>query len=147
MIDFEYPEDGKYFRDLLCTPGDGLDKYLSLFDFRSPVIKRKEFNQQRAQLLADLLRQYGRVCQLHYSVKCDIDSGIEVDHLIPLSSNKLNKELRHLAAIPGMKVATQSFGSNHPSNLILACHACNSYKKHRLLERDQIMPKLRLKGL
>jgi len=147
MMSFEYQEDEQFFHDLLCEPGDNLDKYQSLFDFRSPSVKRNEFNRQRAHLLADLLSQDGCVCQLQYSARCNIERGLVIDHLIPLSSNKLNKELRHLSALPGNKVASQSFGSNHPNNLILACGNCNGLKKHRLLTREQIRPILRLKGL
>jgi 5-methylcytosine-specific restriction endonuclease McrA len=38
----------------------------------------------------------------------------------------------------GEKVLAQSFGSNHPNNLILACERCNNYKKHRFLSREQL---------
>src|SRR5262245_28218100 len=113
---FESPEDTRYFHDLLCASGKDLSRYASLFDFRPPSVKRTEFNRQRARLFSELVKQYGHVCQLHYSDKRDIQSGIVIDHLIPLASNKLNKELRHLSALPGKKVTAQSFGSNHPNN-------------------------------
>jgi 5-methylcytosine-specific restriction endonuclease McrA len=109
-----------------------------LFDFRHPDLKRREFNARRGQLLAQLLTQYGQACQLQLPERCNLASGIAVDHLIPLSSNKLNKELRELSALPGRKVPTQSLGSNHIANLIVACSNCNNYKKHRLLERQHI---------
>lgn len=63
---------------------------------------------------------------------CEGNETLEVDHLIPLSSNVLNKTLRHLKAAKGKKVQTQSFGSNHPDNLILACTRCNAFKKNRM---------------
>jgi len=77
---------------------------------------------------------------------CDINSGINVDHLIPLATNKLNKELRNLKAEPGRKVKSQSFGSNHIDNLIIACADCNNYKKHRIIERAKIQSILRAKA-
>jgi 5-methylcytosine-specific restriction endonuclease McrA len=146
-MNFESREDAQYFENLLCESGEDLSKYESLFDFRTPSVKRREFGRERARLCAALLIQYGQVCQLRYSDKCNIASGIVLDHLIPLSSNKLNKELRHVSAFPGRKVASQSFGSNHANNLILACCNCNNHKKHRLLTREQLKPLLRLKGL
>lgn len=77
---------------------------------------------------------------------CDIRSGVEVDHLIPLSSNKLNKELPKLPPLKGRKVSSQSLGSNNFLNLILACKQCNSRKKHRLLEGDEIRRILGIKN-
>ena len=50
-----------------------------------------------------------------------------VDHVVPLSSNRLRKELR-VAAEAGRKVATQEIGSAHMSNLVGACKACNGRK-------------------
>jgi len=67
-----------------------------------------------------------------------LNSSFAIDHIIPLSTNKLNKELRKVKPLPGRKVLTQSFGSNHINNLILACSKCNGYKKHRLLTKDEI---------
>jgi 5-methylcytosine-specific restriction endonuclease McrA len=61
----------------------------------------------------------------------------QLDHLIPLSSNELNKRLRALPRVGKAKVARQSFGSNHADNLILACKRCNAFKKHRLLAPAQ----------
>jgi hypothetical protein len=36
----------------------------------------------------------------------------------------------------GVKVEPQSFGSNHPRNLTLACRRCNGFKKHRILSAE-----------
>jgi len=144
---FEFPEDEQFFHDLLCEPDEDLRKYESLFDPRPSNVKRNEYNQQRDLLLSQLLEQYGGACQLQYRGVCDIQSGIAVDHLIPLSSNKLNKKLRHLSAPPGKKVPSQSFGSNHPNNLVIACCNCNNYKKHRFLSRDAMKRILHMKGL
>lgn len=78
---------------------------------------------------------------------CDINSGFCVDHLIPLSSNKLNKELRKQLAEKGKKVKTQSFGSNLIDNLVIACNNCNNYKKHRILESRIIIAVLNKKRI
>jgi len=72
------------------------------------------------------------LCQLNLSNDCLGNQKLQVEHLIPLSSNKLNKRLRKRIAPPGKKVPTQSLGSNHISNLVLACEKCNRMKKHRL---------------
>lgn len=143
---FEFPEDQKFFEELLCNADCDLLPYKSLFDFRSPTIKRAEFNRQMAKIRARLIERYGKICMLRYSKDCDIEKGVDVDHLIPLSSNKLNKELRKLAALTGKKVKTQSFGSNDLLNMVLACKKCNSHKKHRFLTRSEIKRILDLKG-
>ena len=57
----------------------------------------------------------------------------------PERSNKLNKQLRgagtsRLAGGELKKAPTQSFGSNHERNLVLACHNCNSLKQNGFLE-------------
>lgn len=67
------------------------------------------------------------------------NSPLVLDHFIPLSSNTLNKLLRKLWAKPGRKVPTQSFGSNHPDNLVLACQRCNAYKKQRVPDRALVL--------
>jgi 5-methylcytosine-specific restriction endonuclease McrA len=135
---FEYPEDEVHFQHYLCNEGETLDKYVSLFDFRSPQVKRAEFNRHRTHLLKSLREKYKDRCQLHLEGICDERSGWVVDHLIPLSSNILNKTIRNMPAAFGEKVLAQSFGSNHPNNLILACERCNNYKKHRFLSREQL---------
>jgi hypothetical protein len=144
---FEFPEDEQYFYSYLCDAGESFDKYEGLFDFRPPNTKRTEFNSHRNQLLTSLREKYKDRCQLHFEDICDEQSGWVVDHLIPLSSNKLNKKLRNLPALPRKKVAAQSFGSNHPNNLILACANCNNRKKHTFLGREQIKHILQSKGL
>ena len=73
-----------------------------MFDFRIPEIKRKEFNKIRNQKLESLKAQFGIRCMLSLDV-CDLESGIAVDHLIPISSNILNKEIRRLKAEKGKK--------------------------------------------
>jgi 5-methylcytosine-specific restriction endonuclease McrA len=131
MNDFEFEEDKKYFVDLFCD-GDEEDfdkHYSKLFNFKSPNEKRKELNVK--QVKEELLQKHS-TCQLQISPACMGSSYLQVEHLIPISTNKLNKKLRNIKPILGKKVPTQSFGSNHISNLVLACKKCNSLKKHRL---------------
>ena len=59
-----------------------------------------------------------------------------VDHLIPISSNRVRKELG-VKPLPGKKVESQEIGSAHISNLILACAACNS-RKLQSFDRETI---------
>jgi 5-methylcytosine-specific restriction endonuclease McrA len=143
---FKHPEDESFFRALLCSGDERLDSYIALFDFGSPETKRREFNTKRDSLLRQLLALHGRICMLRVSPRCT--GGAEpltVDHVIPLSSNKLNKELRRTPALPGRKVVTQSLGSNQPANLILACGPCNGAKKHRLLSTEKIRQLLQVR--
>ena len=146
IIKFQYNEDYEYFKNLLCSSNELLEKYSSFFDFHAPKIKRMEFNKIRNKVLKDLINSYGKRCMLKYNGKCDINSGFVIDHLIPLSSNKLNKKLRKMLPIKGKKVLTQSFGSNNLDNLIISCKKCNSYKKHKFLERKHIQQILKIKN-
>jgi 5-methylcytosine-specific restriction endonuclease McrA len=145
-MNFEYPEDRLFFRRLLCGRRKTLSSYRRLFDARPPRTKRAEFNRMMPKLRAELIKRHGQMSQLQLVEDCGLKHGLAIDHLIPLSSNKLNKELRRLAAKPGRKVASQSFGSNDLSNLVLACGRCNGYKKHRFLEPAQFRQILSRKG-
>jgi 5-methylcytosine-specific restriction endonuclease McrA len=139
MMNFEFIADKNFFEELfLKDRNDTFEKYQTLFDFRPPSIKRQEFYRVRNTIYNELLKQYGERCMLNLEV-CDVSSGFAVDHLIPLSTNKLNKNLRNVKPEPGKKVKTQSFGSNHPDNLILSCNSCNNRKKHRILEREKVL--------
>jgi len=137
-MNFEYKEDEIYFARLICQSGETIEKYENLFDFRPLKVKRKEFNIIRNNIYNGLVKKYGKVCFLAYNGICDTESGFAIDHVIPLSTNKLNKEIRNFKSEKGKKVKTQSFGSNHPDNLILACNKCNSFKKHKILDKDHI---------
>ena len=128
-MDFEFKEDEQHFVSLFLLIG-GLEGNRCLFDFRPPDLKRKEFNKIRHTVFQKLLDEYGNYCQLHCHEDCTGEAK-EVDHLIPLSSNVLNKQLRNMMGQAGKKVPAQSFGSNHTSNFIMACKRCNAYKKHR----------------
>ncbi|MDA1036080.1 MAG: hypothetical protein O3B65_04260 [Chloroflexi bacterium] len=135
---FDFTEDRHFFERLLCQPGETLEHYQELFDPRSPALKRREFKTLRPKLFKDLVAIHGPRCLIGYPDHCDVTSGLAVDHLIPLSSNKLNKDLRRLAPERGKKVLAQSFGSNAVRNLLIACSNCNNHKKHRFLEPDHL---------
>src|ERR1044071_5226137 len=134
---FKHSEYDQFFSDLLCEEGEDLSKYASLFDLREPPnIKRRELTARKyKQAWNELEKRYGRICQLQYIETCEINNPVAIDHVIPLSSNVLNKKLRKAKPLmSGKKVPTESFGSNDISNLVLACSKCNSNKKHRFLD-------------
>ncbi len=134
-MDFQYSEDEKFFANLICN-GDVnfLRRNRSkLFDFRDSTIKRKEFNKIRNKIFKKLVKKYGLNCQLILHHDCSKLKKFDVDHIIPLSSNELNKKLRSMKPKNGKKVSSQSFGSNNEDNLILSCSRCNAYKKHRII--------------
>ncbi len=143
MLEFEHPEDQETFRQLLCDPGEALESYADLFDFRPVKEKRAEFARVKEERRTELVRRFGEVCMLHYAGDCDTASGLRIDHLIPLSTNKLNKLLRGAGTSRTSdgkmkKAPTQTLGSNGPRNLVLACHNCNSLKMNRILDRGTI---------
>lgn len=132
---FEHKKDKQFFADLLCNgDADRLEKnYRQLFDFRPAVVKRKEFNAVKARLKKTIVKNRGARCELMLVPGCATDTGLVLDHFIPLSSNELNKKLRRMRAGAGRKVKSQSLGSNDPKNLLLACARCNNFKKHRIV--------------
>jgi 5-methylcytosine-specific restriction endonuclease McrA len=136
---FEFEADLRYFERLLCSRGQTITAYRHLFDFASAKAKRTRFRAIRNRCLRTLVTAYGRKCQLQLSPQCTVDTSLTVDHLIPLSTNKLNKLLRGLSARLGGKVPSQSFGSNDIRNLIVACAKCNGAKKHQLLPRSILL--------
>lgn len=136
ILKFEYPEDYKFFLNLLSNGKDKLfnKKFKDYFDFRDPKIKRKEFNVIRNRTFEELKKKYGLKCQLKIHLYCSKIKKFDIDHFIPLSTNELNKKIRHMIGKPGHKVPAQSFGSNNIKNLLIACSRCNSYKKHRIMK-------------
>lgn len=108
------------------------------FDGRDPKVKRAEFNAQRHKIFSALVAKLGYVCQLRLASGCGRSGIFNVDHLVPLSTNELNKQLRGVRAAPGRKVAAESLGSNYASNLVLACEECNNFKKHRLVRWEDV---------
>ena len=145
-MNFEFPEDQLFFEQLLCSSKQSLDHFTQLFNFSPPNTKRVNFNSIREARLRELILKHGNICMLNLGV-CDLKSGLTVDHLIPLSSNILNKTLRKIKAEKRKKVPSQSLGSNNMENLVLACSKCNGHKKHRFLEREKLREILIWKGL
>ncbi len=135
-MQFDHDDDRVFFQEFLCGPGEDLEEYSCLFDSRPVHEKRVEYRRSRLALLQQLHQTHGDTCQLRISSACT-GKGETIDHIIPLSSNKLNKA-RRVPAPPGRKVPTQSIGSNHPRNLVLACASCNNHKKHRLLSPSEV---------
>ncbi len=133
---FEYPEDEEFFDDLFENHG-GIKYNIHHFDFRSPKEKRNEFNKIRNNIFKELQEKHGDVCQLNTHPDCK-NTGAVVDHFIPLSSNKLNKQLRNQKAEFGKKVKTQSFGSNDSRNFVLSCRRCNAFKQNGFPEKELI---------
>ncbi|MFA4941135.1 MAG: HNH endonuclease signature motif containing protein [Patescibacteria group bacterium] len=135
MNGFQYKSDYNFFLNRLANGDEILfkKKFLKMFDFRSPFIKRKEFNLIRNKIFKELVAKYDKKCQLKIHPDCSKEEKFDVDHYIPLSTNQLNKSLRGLKPKVGKKIASQSFGSNNISNLRIACKRCNSFKKHKIL--------------
>ena len=135
MNGFQYKADYNYFLKKLANGNETLFKqnFLTMFDFRNPQIKRKEFNLIRNKIYKELVSKYGEKCQLNLCSDCSKIESFDVDHFIPLSTNKFNKLLRKLEPEVGKKVASQSFGSNNILNLRIACKRCNSFKKHKII--------------
>jgi 5-methylcytosine-specific restriction endonuclease McrA len=129
ILNFKYTEDKQYFAKKLSDGSiERLEKYYAnQFDFRNPVIKRKEFNAHRNELMHILRKRSDGICEI-----CRKSIGTEIDHIVPLSTNVLNKNLRNLSTrvIDGVrrKAPSESYGSNHISNLQLACKICNRKK-------------------
>jgi len=133
MLDFQFIEDRNFFEGLFESVG-GVDQFQDLFDFNDPLMKRHAFNAIRNQVFKGLVAKYGDKCMLNYHDDCS-GKAEQVDHLIPLSSNILNKTLRHMKGQAGKKVPAQPFGSNSEANFVLACARCNAAKKHHLPDK------------
>ncbi len=135
ILHFEYQEDLKFFANILSNGNTDLffQKYNYYFDFRNPSVKRKEFNKIRGQIFKKLVLTNGLKCQLRIHPDCSKVKKFNVDHLIPLSSNELNKKIRKMRSVAGKKVPSQSFGSNSIENLQIVCSRCNAFKKHRIM--------------
>jgi hypothetical protein len=148
-LEIHHPKYRIFLEQLLCRPGETLELYSDLFDLRPAIVKRREFAGQRVARMGDLIERFGRVCMLRFAPDCNPAIAEHVDHLIPLSSNKLNKLL--LGATTSRdangnmrKAPTESFGSNGDRNVVLACRNCNSFKQNKFLEAPDIRRVLRL---
>lgn len=134
MLEFKYLEDYDFFNKIL---DGGIEKNFDLFDFRDPKVKRREFQRLRENLFELILERDEHKCQLGFEGICDEKSGWDIDHYIPLSTNILNKQLRHFKPENGKKVVPESYGSNHLSNLQLTCKRCNAHKKHNIYHKGK----------
>ena len=141
-MNFEYKEDKIFFQRLFKDFG-GLKKNYDLFDSSDPLLKRKEFNKIRDKTFHKLQDKFGDICMLNFHADCT-NSADQVDHLIPLSSNILNKTIRALKAEKGKKVTAQSLGSNNYRNLLLSCSRCNAAKKHHIPDNKLLNKVMRL---
>ena len=130
MLNFQHKEDEIFFEHLFKELG-GLEKNYDLFDLSDALSKREAFNKIRNQVFRELKKQFGDVCMLNYHADCT-NTAEQVDHLVPLSSNTLNKTIRVMKSERGRKVPAQSFGSNNSRNFVLSCVRCNSAKKHHI---------------
>lgn len=137
-MQFEYPDDEQFFAMLLAegSKENLRAEFIHRFDFREPSTKRADFDKLKGLAMKEMVQQRRTKCELHLIAGCD-DQKLVLDHIVPLSSNELNKHLRKMRAPQGKKVPTQSFGSNHFSNFLVACEKCNNFKKHRFIKKDK----------
>ena len=148
MIKFEHFKDKLFLAKILSN--NYIKKfetdYNNNFDFRPIGVKRKEFNRKRNEIYSQLIKKHGEKGMLNLNKNCLKNKELQIDHRIPLSSNILNKKVRKMKAEKGKKVLTQSLGSNHIDNLILACRKCNGFKKNRFIQLDLKNGQKRNKG-
>lgn len=133
---FKHTEDRDFFEAILEEVG-GLSDWQHLFDFRDPGLKRREFGAIRNGVHELLRRTESECCQLRCHRDCSATPD-EVDHLVPLKTNVLNKELRAMSGQADKKVPALSYGSNDVANLVLACKRCNAFKKHRMPSKELV---------
>ena len=150
-MQFLYEADREHFQRLLCDEGRDLSDYSMLFDSRPPREKRIEFNSTRQKYLALLTERFGQRCMLKIAADCDVNSGLQVDHIIPLSSNVLNRLLRSAGTSRDSdgrlrKASAQSIGSNHLRNLALACRNCNSLKRMQSSSSQGLLRAFQVQG-
>jgi len=134
---FQETYETQYFTKLLCQGEEELSRFSDLFDSRPLAVKRAEFNRLVKAIRLELLKSRGNQCELQIAGVCIGNVDLQVDHLIPLATNVVNK-LNGVKAVNGCKVKSHSYGSNHMANLGLACRACNAHKKHRILSAEEM---------
>lgn len=137
MLSLQETYETQYFTKLLCQGEDELSRFSDLFDLRPLAVKRAEFNRLAKAVRLELLKSRGDQCELQIAGVCLGNVDLQVDHLIPLATNVVNK-LNGVKAVNGRKVKSHSYGSNHMSKLGLACRACNAHKKHRILSSEEV---------
>lgn len=84
------------------------------------------------------MQERGNICELKVHADCT-NKAEQVDHIISLSSNELNKKLRKIKGENGKKTPTQSFGSNNYVNFALACKRCNAFKKNAIPSKEVLI--------
>lgn len=134
---FEYPDDEHFFA-LLLASGDKEElraKFMRRFDFREPSLKRAVFDKLKRLVMEEMAQEGRTQCELHLVGDCD-SQNLVLDHIVPLSSNELNKHLRKMTAPQGKKIPAQSFGANDRENFLVACAKCNNFKKHRFIKKE-----------
>ena len=138
-MQFEHPEDEEFFALLLANENkeELRAKCMPRFDFLESSVKRADFDKLKKLVMKKMAQEGRTKCELHLLEDCD-SQNLVLDHIVPLSSNELNKHLRKMTAPQGKKVPTQSFGSNDPRNFLVACEKCNNFKKHRFIKKDAL---------
>lgn len=134
---FEYPDDEQFFASLLSEGNKEAlrAEFMHKFDFREPSLKRAVFDKLKRLVMEEMAQEGRTKCELHLVADCD-SQNLVLDHIIPLSSNELNKHLRRMTAPQGKKVPAQSIGANHRENFLVACAKCNNFKKHRFIKKE-----------
>jgi hypothetical protein len=138
-LELPHPKYRLFFERMLCRNGETLEIYADLFDFGPIRAKRSAFASIRTARLNELVDRFGSICMLQFAPDYNVASGLCLNHLIPLSSNKLTKELLGATTFRDAdgnfrKALTESFGSNAPRILVLACMNCNSFKQSKFLD-------------
>lgn len=124
QVGFEFKEVQEYFENLLCSGSQTIEHFRHLFDFRPVNEKREDFNKDRKKLKGELISKYGEQCMLNLST-CNMKSGTAIDHLIPLSTNQLNKSFRKLKPLQkwsdcdAIKPLLRSTGTSESRALVL----------------------------
>ncbi len=134
---FEYPDDEQFFASLLAggNKEELRAEFIRRFDFREPSLKRAVFDRLKRLVMEEMVQEGRTKCELHLVADCD-SQNLVLDHIIPLSSNELNKHLRKMTAPQRKKVPAQSFGANDRENFLVACAKCNNFKKHRFIKKE-----------
>jgi 5-methylcytosine-specific restriction endonuclease McrA len=133
MIKFEFLEDRTFFEKLFCQENETIELYKNYFDFRLPSIKKEEFSAIKEELAEKLIPLAKDHCALSFHHVCDTDSGMAIDHFIPLSSSELNRHIRKMKSSGYKVIPSQSFGSNKEENIIVVCKNCYKQRNHKFV--------------
>ena len=114
--------------------GFPIKDYPDLFDFETPTKIKRALSASLPEVIkyrgtdSCMIAYEGRWVNTRRNTRSCGGKAEVVDHLIPISSNRVRKKLG-VKPLPSKKVESQEIGSAHISNLIPACSACNSRKK------------------